>query len=94
MSPRFVASLPNVWRVATLARELRVRPSELLGVDDSYVAFCLDEAIMTGRTLIQGEVDKVTHKNEKVQARRREDKLRQILGLTSTKGRFRNPPSI
>lgn len=77
-----------------MAKEIHQRPSDLLGIKDSYVAYCLDEAILVGGSLIQAEVEKINHKNAKVQAAKREDKLRQLLGLPKLqrKRQFKQPP--
>lgn len=49
------------------ALDLRCRPSELLGIDDEYTAFCFDEAVALIITRLRnGEepIMKATHKTE------------------------------
>lgn len=88
--------LQNVWQLSVMAKEIHQRPSKLLGIKAPYAAYCMDEAILVGGSLIQAEVEKVNHKNAKIQATRRDDKLRQLLGLPKLKRtrQFKQPPPL
>lgn len=65
-----------------MAQRLRVRPSALLGIDDEYVAYCLDEAVVEFGGAVQAAVDDVKeHKNPKVTAAKKLETLHKYLGL-------------
>lgn len=40
-----------------MARTFHVRPSELLGVRDSFLAFCIDRAVWTFGTAVDTDMD-------------------------------------
>jgi len=57
-----------------MANRLRCRPSALLGVTDSWVAFCTDRALFTFGTTVEGDMDEAETrlpKNAKEAAHRR-----------------------
>lgn len=71
----------------------KVRPSEIVGLDDPYVAYCLDEAIMYAGNYIEQQLDNVKQgkgKNaEKHRAAQQQIVLERILyGKQQT---FRDP---
>lgn len=70
-----------------------MRPSELLGLDDPYVQYCLDEAVWEFATSVQAEMDKVKHKKPEVEKRKREAVLKKYLGLDKQPGppKFADP---
>lgn len=45
--------------------QYHVKPSELLGLDDPYVAWCLDEATYMWGSHVDHEVDRAGHKKQK-----------------------------
>lgn len=47
------------------ARKWEVRPSNLLGIQDPYVAFCLDEAVYELASWIEDELEKVEDRGKK-----------------------------
>jgi len=53
-----------MWNLYAQARQWRVRPSEILGIDDAYVAYCLDEAVSDLAAFIEDELDKVKVKSD------------------------------
>lgn len=49
--------------VLSMAKRYRTRPSEFLGIDDPYMAFCFDEACTYIMTRVdEGEELRFTHK--------------------------------
>lgn len=57
-----------------MAIKLRCRPSALLGVVDTWVAFCVDRALFTFGTTVENEMDEAEQrlpKNAKEIAHRR-----------------------
>lgn len=67
---------------------MKVRPSQLLGIDDPYEAYCLDEAVLAFGDGVTAELDKVKGKN---QAQKRMMTLRRLLGL---KQKFADPAAM
>lgn len=56
-----------------------VRPSQLLGIDDDYLAYCIDEAVGEYGSFVRGELEQVEGKNAKEVQGRRELVLRRLL---------------
>jgi hypothetical protein len=80
-----------------MATDLRCRPSSLLGVTDSWVAFCTDRAVWTFASAIRKDMDEAESrlpKNAKDAAhtRARQRVLDEYLGieLSETPDRFRS----
>lgn len=65
-----------------------IRPSELLGIDDPYEAYCLDEAVLSFGDGVRAELDKVKGKN---QEQKRMMALRRMLGM---KQKFADPAGL
>jgi hypothetical protein len=42
-----------------MSEQYKTRPSNLLGIDDPYAAFCVDEAIYIWGSYVDSELDKV-----------------------------------
>lgn len=88
------------WRLYRLAQACSCRPSDLLGVENSYVAYCLDEAIVTFGEALEHELEKVAHgaKNERAAEGAQKMTLEKWLKLGAyaevageKKQQFRNP---
>lgn len=56
-----------------------VRPSNLLGIDDPYRAYCLDEAVGSWGTYVTNELDKIDGKTDKEVSRKRKNRLLYLL---------------
>lgn len=85
-----------MWQLWGMAKTTRSRPSELMGIeDDPYLAYCLDQAVAHVGQTLEADIETVTHKNPKIQARRREARLIHLLGLRQVDmpGRFKSPGS-
>jgi hypothetical protein len=93
MSPPFVSSRNNLWNVYTTAKTYSCRPSELLGIDDTYVAYCLDNAVAEFGAYVSNELEKVEGKTAKSTSKKREAKLKQLLTDRET-ARFADPAKI
>jgi hypothetical protein len=74
------------------ARQWKVRPSEMLGLEDPYTAYCLDEAVLDLVSYIEEELESVKVKGSKpeVLAVRKAAKLEALLTGDVTK-QFANP---
>lgn len=68
-----------MWSLFNTAKMWSKRPSELLAIEDNYVAYCFDEAVATWGTYIVNELDKITGKTDKEINRKRYNKLLQLL---------------
>lgn len=69
-----------MWALYRLAKTLRTRPSELVGLEDPYVAYCLDEAVMVFGDHVTTELEKVEGK-KKERERKQRQKLGELLQL-------------
>jgi len=61
------------------AKTWGTRPSTLLGVDEPYAAYCLDQAVSAWGGYIVSELEKVEGKDEKKVAAKRQRRLLQLL---------------
>lgn len=64
-----------MWGVYQLSQSLTIRPSELLGIEDAYVAYCLDEAVTVFGSYVTNKLEEVEGKPKE-----REKKRKAILG--------------
>lgn len=73
------------------------RPSDILQIDDDYMAYCLDQAIgYLGRT-IEAELDKVEGKTREETEQKRSRVLDRFLALDNEKpsrGQFADPAAM
>lgn len=83
--------MQTAWQLFNQATTLQTRPSELLGVTDVFMAFCLDSAIYSFGTALQNELDGVEGKNKNEIKRKRERILGKWLGLEQ---KFREPGMV
>ena len=95
MLPSFVRDSRQSWLLFSNARTWRCRPSELLNIEDDYVAYCLDEAIGYFGTQLEYELDKVSSgkesKGERAAKQKRQAVLDRVLGKNADKPRFADP---
>lgn len=73
-----------------MANSLQERPSNLLAIEDEYVAFCFDEAVLTFGNDIEQQLENVKGKDEKQRKAQQEMLLNRIL---EGKSQFREPPT-
>jgi hypothetical protein len=76
--------------VYSQAKTWRVRPSELVSIEDPYTAYCFDEAIFTVGVTLEAELDEITDKKPERAQQKRDQHLRTRLGLKPV---FQPPPS-
>lgn len=88
-----------MWNLHNLSSKLKVRPSELVDIQESYAAFCFDQAVMYLGSYIQSELDSVKRGNGKDADKHRAaqqaallDKL--LYGEKSTTPQFKDPMSM
>jgi hypothetical protein len=72
-----------LWQVAADARMWSCRPSDLLGIDDEYAAYCLDAAAAQLVRTIQQEMEEAGKnvKDQKFAEVIRQNRARKLLGL-------------
>ncbi len=76
-----------MWGIYQLSQSLGTRPSELLAIEDAYVAYCLDEAVMVFGTFVTNKLEAVEGK-PKEQEKKRKALLGELLKLPDEQ-RFR-----
>lgn len=86
------------WRLYRLAKACNCRPSDLLDVQNSYAAFCLDEAVIHFGDTLESELDKAAEKAKSSKAAEGKQRLILERWLTPTPkdgkppaGHFANP---
>lgn len=74
----------QVWLLWQKARALHLQPSSILGIDDPYVAYCLDEAVIFFGLRLESMLEEATNptpSKEERQAKDAQDRvLRQVFG--------------
>ena len=63
-----------------ISQKLRIRPSEYVGLKDEVEAWAFDRACAYLGMEIEADLGKITHKNEKILERKREQRLQKWLG--------------
>jgi hypothetical protein len=84
-----VKNLPLMWGLYQKSKLWSTRPCALLGIDDPYVSYCVDEAVGSWGMYVENELDKIEGKNGKDTARKQHNKLLQLLDAPSDQ-RFRS----
>jgi hypothetical protein len=68
----------------------RVRPSEMMGIEDSYTAFCFDQAVGEFGSYVKHEVQSIEGKNAKAVEGKRKLRLKALLD-EDPKAKFAQP---
>ena len=68
----------------------RVRPSELVGIEDPYIAYCFDQAVGEWGSYIRSELSKIEGKNAKAVEGKRTLRLKALLS-DDVKAKFAQP---
>lgn len=87
----FVRSTATSWRLWGLSRTYKCRPSELIGIEGSWEAFCFDSAINTFGGHVQNEIDSINEKTASATRRKREAILRRYVPELAKARQFRDP---
>lgn len=86
-----------MWMLFVEAKTWNCRPSELMAIQDDYVAYCLDQAVgHFGRT-VEAELDKVEGKTAEERTHKRQRVLERFLDLEDQKpsrGQFADPAAM
>lgn len=91
-SSPFVTELPKAWLLYSQSKQWNKAPSEILHIENTYVAYCLDEAIWWFGNYVESEVKKASASkgksdNEKKQKHRADLAFARIMG---SKPKFAN----
>lgn len=70
-----------LWQTFLRSKEWGKRPSELIGLNDPYDAWCFDEACSTWGNTIMGELQSVKGDNEAVREMQQQFVLERYLGI-------------
>lgn len=62
---RFVQNWTELWSLYRRSQSFSCRPSDLLGLDDPYAAWCLDAACYDFGSALESEISRVEGKNQK-----------------------------
>lgn len=86
-------NLAQSWGLYQDAKTWGCRPSELLGIDEPYPAYCFDQAIGAWGNHIISELEKIEDKNPKKVANKRRNRLMALLEAPAEQRfqSFRNP---
>lgn len=76
------------------SKAYHTRPSELLRVEDSYLAFCFDEAVMMWGMFVENELDKIEGKTSGEIERKRTRRLQVLMGEGDKPGQFADPAAM
>lgn len=80
-----------MWK---LAEALHTRPSAVADIENSYEAYCFDQAAATWGMYVQSELDKIEGKTQSSVQRKRENKLRQLLAEPGQKAVYADPADL
>lgn len=69
-----------MWSLYNMAITWRVRPSEMLNIENTYHAWCLDEAVYQFGGTIHSRLDRITGKDDRVVNGKRQSLLLKLLG--------------
>lgn len=67
-----------------ISQKLRIRPSEYVGLHDEVEAWAFDRACAHLGMEIEHDLESITHKNEKILKKKREQRLQKWLGGAET----------
>lgn len=74
-----MSNTPLAWQLFNVAQTWGVRPSELGGVEDSYAAYCFDQAIAALGNGVRHRLDSLGTTDKK--SKQLEAKMRRELGI-------------
>jgi hypothetical protein len=82
------------WRLINVSQAWGARPSSLIGVENDYVAYCLDEALSVLNNGINERVNAVAQAQDRkaasIEAKMRRE-LSKILGIDDSEQYYRTP---
>lgn len=91
ISNGFVTNKPLLWRIYLTAKAWTVRPSALLDISETLLAFQVDEAVSFFGSNLEAELNLVEGKTTEEIIMRREMVLNKELGLEQ---KYRDPAEV
>jgi hypothetical protein len=88
MLSRFVKNSRSLWDLYNKAKAYSTRPSVMLGIEDPYVAYCLDSAVFTFGQALKAELEGIEGKNKNEIKRKQDRVLQKWLDIPK---QYRNP---
>lgn len=86
--------MPELWLLYNQAVTWRARPSELVAIDDEYVAYCLDQAVFHVGTTIKSELESVEGKTDQELTAKRQAILNKYFSDEDTTARQYADPAL
>lgn len=77
-----------MWNLHSLATTYHCLPSEVLHLEDPYLAYCVDNAVFAFGSEVDGELKSIEAKNKQEAKTKQRSVMRRWLGLPQ---KFRNP---
>lgn len=94
MLPPFVRKPEQVWLLWHKSKAVGQRPSQLLAIENDYVAYCLDEAVIFFGLTMENMLDEAGHKpgkDERKARAARERLLNKVLGNDDQTSGYADP---
>lgn len=91
MSPPFVRNSSQLWTLFRQAETFSCRPSELLGIEDAYLAYCIDGAVYEFGVTLKNELESIEGKSKQEIKNKQDRLLRKWLDLPQ---QYRNPGMV
>lgn len=86
-----MTSTGQSWRLWNLSKAYRARPSEMLGLENTWDSFCLDSAIWVFGSHIENEMNKIEAKTDKEREHKRDSVLRRYIPELAKAQKFADP---
>lgn len=86
--------MPELWLLFNQATTWKCRPSEILAIDDDYVAFCIDQAVFHVGVTIRSDLDGVEGKTSQEIAQKREQVLNKYFSDEDTTAKQYADPAM
>jgi hypothetical protein len=90
----FVTNKRQSWELYNQAKDWGQQPADLLGIQDDYVAFCVNEAVYYCGNYINNELEKIVGRDrEPAQSvgNRKNHRLSELLAESDGEVKYRNP---
>lgn len=83
-----------MWELYQRSKQWGTRPAEILGIDDDYVAWCIDQAVFHFGVEVEGALNKVEGKTKSEIERKQRQVLDKYLRDKNSPRRFADPAAM
>jgi hypothetical protein len=80
-----------MWDLFLQSQTYHCRPSDLLGIDSDYSAFCLDQAVFIWGSFVRGKLDEVKGKTSESIKKKQDRLLLRLLDTETGSKQFADP---